>query len=488
MVWNGSKEIKEVERQRESLNGAELTGVSLEGINLGGGNLRGAKLIRSYLMGANLMGANLSEANLTGANLWGAKLNHADLRGAKLVGTCLQSADLTQVKNLTANQLSQAIIDSNTIIPKEDEGPEEENSVEEAPIPKPEVSKKGVEQLRDEVLEFFEQSIKRQTEEAEETKKQLASLRAVLKEMAGDEGKHSKEVEDLKNQLSDLKEEQKKNKEEIKSLTAELESSKIKMQEAIDGSNQSAQLTLDLQNEIDGLKGAQANSILAQKEFESKLSGKDSEITNFKQQLEKESSSLKQLSSQLKEAQKKLSDNDPNELVRLKAEIVGLKRENDSLQKKVATQPVSSSTPASRPPIRKTAPTSTQQTDNKDEFLELNQAVKRNPRDTKALLQLADAYISKDRFMEAIPTLTNLAKLKPKDPEVHFKLGHTFFQAEKFQESIPPLNLAVRLNPKMAKAHYNLCMVNELVGQEDAASKHYKIALKLDPKIESSMQ
>lgn len=45
MVWNGDTEIKEVERQRDRLNGAELTGVSLEGINFGGGNLRGAKLI-----------------------------------------------------------------------------------------------------------------------------------------------------------------------------------------------------------------------------------------------------------------------------------------------------------------------------------------------------------------------------------------------------------------------------------------------------------
>ena len=50
MVWNGDTEIKEVERQRDRLNGAELTGVSLEGINFGGGNLRGAKinLILSY--------------------------------------------------------------------------------------------------------------------------------------------------------------------------------------------------------------------------------------------------------------------------------------------------------------------------------------------------------------------------------------------------------------------------------------------------------
>ena len=188
MVWNGSTDIKEVERQRDSLNGADLTGVSLEGINLGGGNLRGTKFIRAYLMGANLMGANLSEANLTGANLWGAKLNHADLRGAKLQGTCLQAADLTQVKNLTASQLSQAITDGNTILPKKDD--EEENT----PVSEPVAPKKGVAQLRDEVLEFFEQSVKRQTAEAEETKKQLATLREVLKEMSGDEGLHNKEV------------------------------------------------------------------------------------------------------------------------------------------------------------------------------------------------------------------------------------------------------------------------------------------------------
>lgn len=341
--------------------------------------------------------------------------------------------------------------------------------------------------MRDEVLEIFEQSVKRQTAEAEETKKQLSALREVMKELSAGEGKYTKEIEDLKYLLSGTKEKKNKYAAEVKRLTAELGNAKLKMNEAIDGATQSSKLTLDLQNEIDAQKKSQADSILSQKAIEGKLSKKDNEITKLKQKIESEASNLRSLSAELQVAKGKLSAHDPNELVRLKAELVGLKRENENLQKNVGTTPITPSAPPPKPPIQNVSPVREQQSDNNDEFSDLNQAVQRNLRDTIALLKIAEAYISKDRFLEAIPFLKNLIKLKPNDPEAHFNLGNTFYKADKFQESIPPLNLAVRLNPKMAKAHYNLCMVNELVGQEDAANKHYKIALRLDPKIESSM-
>ena len=136
----------------------------------------------------------------------------------------------------------------------------------------------------------------------------------------------------------------------------------------------------------------------------------------------------------------------------------------------------------------RTAPIPTAAPDKpQEEFAELNQALKENPRDLKALRQLAEAYISQDRFLEAIPHLSTAVKLNPRDAELQFLLGDTFFKAKNFEDSLHPLNQAVRLNPKFAKAHYNLCLVNEMVGHEETASRHYKIAIKLDPNIESSM-
>ena len=43
------------------------------------------------------------------------------------------------------------------------------------------------------------------------------------------------------------------------------------------------------------------------------------------------------------------------------------------------------------------------------------------------------------------------------------------------------------MNPKYAEAHYNLCMINELVGNEEAARKHYQLAIKINPDIENQM-
>jgi len=164
------------------------------------------------------------------------------------------------------------------------------------------------------------------------------------------------------------------------------------------------------------------------------------------------------------------------------------KKANADLKKGLQTgaiDPAAQRAPASS---KETAPVPTADSDRpQDEFAELNQAVKKNPKDQKVLRQLAEGYISQDRFNEAIPHLSALVKLQPKNAEMQYLLGNTFYKAQKFEDSLPPLYKAVRLDPKLAKAHYGLCIVNELVGQEDAASKHYKIAMKLDPNVESSV-
>ena len=81
--------------------------------------LRGAKLLKypiiafnlylrdAYLKGAYLSGANLRDTDLRDTNLIGT-----DLRGAKLFG-----ADLSNAKNLTREQIAEAITDETTILP-----------------------------------------------------------------------------------------------------------------------------------------------------------------------------------------------------------------------------------------------------------------------------------------------------------------------------------------------------------------------------------
>jgi uncharacterized protein YjbI with pentapeptide repeats len=67
---------------------------------------------RADLSGADLQRANLSYADATDANFRGANFKDANLKG-----TILRGADLREVRNLTREQLTSAIIDETTLLP-----------------------------------------------------------------------------------------------------------------------------------------------------------------------------------------------------------------------------------------------------------------------------------------------------------------------------------------------------------------------------------
>jgi uncharacterized protein YjbI with pentapeptide repeats len=75
-------------------------------------DIHGAFVRRTDLSGASLRGANLAGADATNAIL-----RDVDFEGARLHGTVLRGADLTGAKNLTIEQLSEAIVDDRTILP-----------------------------------------------------------------------------------------------------------------------------------------------------------------------------------------------------------------------------------------------------------------------------------------------------------------------------------------------------------------------------------
>jgi uncharacterized protein YjbI with pentapeptide repeats len=74
--------------------------------------LDGAFIRRTDLSGASLRGANLSRADASGAIF-----RNADFAGALLKDAILKGADLTGARNLTEEQLAEAIIDESTRLP-----------------------------------------------------------------------------------------------------------------------------------------------------------------------------------------------------------------------------------------------------------------------------------------------------------------------------------------------------------------------------------
>jgi uncharacterized protein YjbI with pentapeptide repeats len=75
-------------------------------------DLSGTFIRRTNLSGVNLQHADLSGADCTNANFRGANLTYAKLKGAILKG-----ADLTGVIGLTREQIADAVVDKNTVLP-----------------------------------------------------------------------------------------------------------------------------------------------------------------------------------------------------------------------------------------------------------------------------------------------------------------------------------------------------------------------------------
>jgi uncharacterized protein YjbI with pentapeptide repeats len=73
----------------------------------------------AYLRRTDLSHAKLERANLSRADFSNAILRDADFNNAVLKGTILRGADLTGAKNLTKEQLREAILDPRTKLPDE---------------------------------------------------------------------------------------------------------------------------------------------------------------------------------------------------------------------------------------------------------------------------------------------------------------------------------------------------------------------------------
>ena len=74
------------------------------------------------LHGATLNGADLTRADLRNSNFENARaprvnFENTDMAGANLRGTVLRGANLGGVRNLTVEQLREAVIDEHTVLP-----------------------------------------------------------------------------------------------------------------------------------------------------------------------------------------------------------------------------------------------------------------------------------------------------------------------------------------------------------------------------------
>jgi uncharacterized protein YjbI with pentapeptide repeats len=94
-----------------------LTGAELSDAQLAQASLVRARLPNAKLQRADLSGAHLRDADLSGADLRGAVLGATDFRDVVLRGTDLRGVDLSQVRHLVHQQITDARTNRDTKLP-----------------------------------------------------------------------------------------------------------------------------------------------------------------------------------------------------------------------------------------------------------------------------------------------------------------------------------------------------------------------------------
>ena len=117
MLEEWAENLNKVVARKDVLEGADLSHHKLMKAQLQGAKLSGADLSFAYLMQADLSGADLSEVDFNSAVLSEANLKGANLEDADFTDAYLCGVDLSQVLNLTCDQLEPANLDRDTRLP-----------------------------------------------------------------------------------------------------------------------------------------------------------------------------------------------------------------------------------------------------------------------------------------------------------------------------------------------------------------------------------
>ena len=118
-----------------------------------------------------------------------------------------------------------------------------------------------------------------------------------------------------------------------------------------------------------------------------------------------------------------------------------------------------------------------------------SRAIQLDPKNSQAFLYRAHSYTFLDKYDKAVADYTRSIELNPSEAEAYLSRGDAYTQVDKYDEAILDYRQALRLDPGLATAHANLGDVF-YHGTKDyqAALRHYKAALELDPTDKTSQQ
>ncbi len=111
----------------------------------------------------------------------------------------------------------------------------------------------------------------------------------------------------------------------------------------------------------------------------------------------------------------------------------------------------------------------------------LDQAIALDPNNATAYNSLGLMMYRQEKFEQAIKYYSQSVDLKPDRFKTHYNLGLATFKLGQFDQTIKHLSEAVRLEPEHAKAHYNLGLVYLGQGRANQALEHLSRTVQLEP-------
>ena len=111
--------------------------------------------------------------------------------------------------------------------------------------------------------------------------------------------------------------------------------------------------------------------------------------------------------------------------------------------------------------------------------------IKKKPNHLDANFLLGTLYAERGTLERAKTLLKRVTEIEPSSPFAQNNLGNVYRQCSQFDKAISCFKQALAYKGDFVEAHLNLGMTYTVIGDPDSAVKHYKIAKKINPSIDT---
>jgi cytochrome c-type biogenesis protein CcmH/NrfG len=119
---------------------------------------------------------------------------------------------------------------------------------------------------------------------------------------------------------------------------------------------------------------------------------------------------------------------------------------------------------------------------NAADFGRLEAAVKNDPKNLTALIDLGNAYFDGNRYEQAIDAYKKALALDPKNADVHTDLGIMYRAVKNSDEAIKEFKEAAKINPTHKNSRFNLGIVLQMDKKDiSGAASAWEDFLRVDP-------